>query len=76
MANFCENTRCIFNNIQTDKEEVVLVNKNKKEVKRYLNKIQTENGESEIWLCEYCTGVLELVDGIITFSRMEEGNPN
>ena len=73
MNNFCENSKCIFHSIQVDKDDVVLVNKEKKEVKRFLNKIQTEGGNNDVWLCEYCTGVLELIDGIVTFSRMEEG---
>lgn len=77
MNNFCENRSCIFHNIQTEKDEVVLINKDKQEVKRYLSKISDNDGfETNIWLCEYCTGVLELVSDLISFNRIKGGVVN
>ncbi len=77
MRNFCENTKCIFHNIKVENDDhVVRINKETK-IKSHLNRIGIDGTNfNEIWLCDCCIGVLELVNNLVDFSKIKDGVVN
>jgi len=77
MKHFCDNERCIFHNLMIKHDDhIVSMDSGKREIKRYLNKVGADGSTSDIWLCECCTGVLELVNNLMDFNKLKDGVVN
>jgi len=77
MKHFCDNEKCIFHNLMIDNDDHKINLDGKREIKRYLNKIGADGEHAgEVWLCECCTGVLELINDLMDFSKLKDGVVN
>lgn len=74
---FCENDKCMFYNYLIDHDDYYILYRGDKKIKRYLNNVHDHGVKvGEIWLCESCTGAIELVIGLIDYSKLKEGVMN
>jgi hypothetical protein len=76
MKHFCENEKCIFYDLIIKYDDHIVSIDGKRKIKRYLNKIGVDGSTSDVWLCECCTGVLELVNNLMDFNNLKDGVVN